>query len=307
MNIRRREGHEWAGSVAPHRSVNGTTDILWIESRRSLTWVRGECRRCARAAPSPRGPQPGPHSPCRFRPRRKWRSNRTWRRARRKCAAYLSGRLCKRRPAPDRCRRTTSLCSVREPACASTDIRKCVRDHRLANKLFAVLSKNIRVRRKAVEARSPSGRGAAHANCFPAAGRLMRAGRAGAVGGSDARAYCRPSLSVGAPCCRSEREHGTSLSQRRLVNTNRPRSRDKVFDLHFTHTSARRSRREITHARGASRIASRSAPSWCATFDNFSRKLTCSVAVDKARRVPRGRTAGEDLPLPLFTLRYSTD
>ncbi|KAH9630442.1 hypothetical protein HF086_016980 [Spodoptera exigua] len=67
----------------------------------------------------------------------------------------------------------------------------------------------------------------------------MRAGRAGAGGGSDACAHRRPSLSAGAPSLRSERDDDNSLSQRRLVNTNRSRSRDKIFDLHFTtHTSA---------------------------------------------------------------------
>lgn len=136
-----------------------------------------------------------------------------------------------------------------------------------------------------VGGRRASRRGIAHANCFPAAGRLMRAGRAGAGGGSDARAHRLPSLSAGMRGRRCERDRDTSLSQCRLVNTNRPRSRDKIFDLHFTctHTCALPSRR-AAHMHRASRIARSSqhavAPHHCATFDNFSRKLTCSVSVN---------------------------
>lgn len=146
--------------------------------------------------------------------------------------------------------------------------------------------KIFRARRSAVAARSPSRHGVAHANRFPAAGRLMRAGRAGAGGGSDARAHRRPSLSGRAAPHRSERDHDTSLSQRRLVNTNRLRSRDKIFDLHFTtHTSAAAALVAMspTHARRGSRIARHSSPARSATFDNFSRKLTCTVTVDEAR------------------------
>ncbi|CAH2091051.1 unnamed protein product [Euphydryas editha] len=78
----------------------------------------------------------------------------------------------------------------------------------------------------------------------------MRAGRAGAGGGSDARTHRLPSLSAGLRVGQSERDRDTSLSQCRLVNTNRPRSRDKIFDLHFTctHTSAPRSLR-VAHMR----------------------------------------------------------
>ncbi|CAH2039540.1 unnamed protein product, partial [Iphiclides podalirius] len=78
----------------------------------------------------------------------------------------------------------------------------------------------------------------------------MRAGRAGAGGGSGARAHRRPSLSAVMARRPSERDRDTSLSQRRLVNTNRPRSRDKIFDLHFTrtHTGAQAPRHERTHA-----------------------------------------------------------
>ncbi|XP_047534748.1 uncharacterized protein LOC125069332 [Vanessa atalanta] len=110
--------------------------------------------------------------------------------------------------------------------------------------------RRFRYPQKAVGGRGASRRGIAHTNCFPAAGRLMRAGRAGAGGGSDARAHHLPSLSAGMRVEQSERDRDTSLSQCRLVNTNRPRSRDKIFDLHFTytHTSATRSRRD-THMR----------------------------------------------------------
>ncbi|KAG6444818.1 hypothetical protein O3G_MSEX003533 [Manduca sexta] len=149
---------------------------------------------------------------------------------------------------------------TREPACADTDTRKSARGHQLANKLFALLSKNIRARRRAFAGCGPSRCGVTHANRFPAAGRLMRAGRAGAGGGSDARAHRRPSLSRSERMRPSERDHDTSLSQCRLVNTNRPRSRDKIFDLHFTtHTSAHADRvaTSTTHARRASRIARR--------------------------------------------------
>lgn len=133
-------------------------------------------------------------------------------------------------------------------------------------------------------------RGVAHANHFPAAGRLMRAGRAGAGGGSDARAQRRPSLSAGPRRGRSERDDDTSLSQRQLVNANKPRSRGTKYST-FTlrvrvraHRGNERSRQEPTHAQGAAQIArtaaaAAAAPPRCATFDNFSRKLTCSVAV----------------------------
>lgn len=180
----------------------------------------------------------------------------------------------------------TASRSAREPACSDTDIRKSARDHYLANKLFVLLSKNIRVRRRALAARSPSRHGVAHANRFPAAGRLMRAGRAGAGGGSDARAHRHPSLSAYALPPRCERDHDNSLSQRRLVNTNRPRSRDKIFDLHFTtHTSACADRvATAPHTRALlANCWPPPPPRRCATFDNFSRKLTCTVTVDEAR------------------------
>lgn len=91
------------------------------------------------------------------------------------------------------------LSAANEPACPDTDIRKSARDHYLANKLFVLLSKNIRVRRRALAARSLSRRGVAHANRFQVAGRLMRAGRADTGGGSDARAHYRPSLTARVP------------------------------------------------------------------------------------------------------------
>lgn len=118
---------------------------------------------------------------------------------------------------------------------------------------------------------------------------VMRAGRAGAGGGSDARAHRRPSLSACALGPRSEQDRDTSLSQRQLVNTNRPRSRDKIFDLHFTtHTSAMRARRDEARTLAqCSQIASgrrhRRGCRRCATFDNFSRKLTCTATVGEAR------------------------
>lgn len=142
-------------------------------------------------------------------------------------------------PAPSARARRPRCAGATEPACAGTNIRKSARDHYLVNKLLALLSKNIRVRRRAVAARSPSRNGVAHANSFPAAGRLMRAGHAGAGGGSDARAHRLPSLSRGASENQCERDHDTSLSQRRLVNTNRPRSRDKYSTFTLRRTRAR--------------------------------------------------------------------
>ncbi|KOB79188.1 Uncharacterized protein OBRU01_00924 [Operophtera brumata] len=201
-------------------------------------------------------------------------------------------------PWPARARRPRCA-GATEPACAGTDIRKSARDHYLVNKLLALLSKNI-----PVAARSPSRNGVAHANSFPAAGRLMRAGRAGAGGGSDARAHHRPSLSRGASENQCERDHDTSLSQRRL---------GQIFDLHFTtHTStlADRVATSSTHAQVANcprhppppPPAPAPTPRHCATFDNFSRKLTCTVTVAKARLVPRGRarifTSAHTLALP---------
>lgn len=240
MNIRRREGHEWAAGVASARGVNGATDILWIESRRSLTW---RSRRAVAGVAAP--PEPALPPRCSAGPRRrKWRSRRTWRRA---GSAQLTYRDVS----------TGCLLAANEthgPACVDSGIRKSARDHRLTNKLFAPLSKNIRLRRKAVGGRGASRRGIAHTNCFPAAGRLMRAGRAGAGGGSGARAHRLPSRSARARAGRSERDRDTSLSQSRLVNTNRPRSRDKIFDLHFTRTHTRERRRRHTHT-WASRIA----------------------------------------------------
>lgn len=205
------------------------------------------------------GSQLGPARRRRFRPRRKWRDDRTWRRARRKCAAYLSGRL-RRRPTPPR--------TQHEPACLDTDIRKSARDHYLANKLLSLLSKNIRVRSKAVAKRNGSRDGAAHANRFPARQRLMRAGRAGAGGGSGARAQS------GRPCRRpprrteSERDHSSSLSQCRLVNTNRPRSRDK-YSTFTRRTRAREliASRRAPHTRANSRIARAAAAAAAAVAD----------------------------------------
>lgn len=229
----------------------------------------------ALAASGERSPEPALPPRCSAGPRRrKWRSRRTWRRA---GSAQLTYRDVS----------AGCLLAANEthgPACADSGIRKSARDHRLTNKLFAPLSKNIRLRRKAVGGRGASRRGIAHTNCFPAAGRLMRAGRAGAGGGSGARAHRLPSRSARARAGRSERDRDTSLSQCRLVNTNRPRSRDKIFDLHFMRTHTRERRRRHTHA-WASRIArQRRRTARCATFDNFSRKLTCSAAVDEARR-----------------------
>ncbi|OWR43159.1 hypothetical protein KGM_213598 [Danaus plexippus plexippus] len=95
------------------------------------------------------------------------------------------------------------------------------------------------IRRKS-RGRGAIGRGIAHANCFPAAGRLMRAGRAGAGGGSGARAHRPPSRSGAAPARGRERDGDSSRSQRRLVNTNRPKSRDKYSTFTTrTHTAAR--------------------------------------------------------------------
>lgn len=307
MNIRRREGHEWTVAVASRRGVNGTTDILWIESRRPLSWARRAERRLDAA---PAGPTARARAR-RFRPRRKWRSDRTWRRARRKCAAYLSGRLRRRRagrhPPP-----ATASRSAREPACADTDIHKSARDHYLANKLFVLLSKNIRVRRRALAARSPSRHGVTHANRFPAAGRLMRAGRAGAGGGSDACAHRRPSLSADAASPQSERDGDNSLSQRRLVNTNRPRSRDK----YSTFTSRR------TRARAL--IASRQ-PHTCALLANCSRPppsrrraagvLHLTIFPEnwhapspwtRRARVPRGRHSARPRQRPLPPTMYDS-
>lgn len=151
------------------------------------------------------------------------------------------------------------------------------------------------MRRNAVERRGESQRGIAHANCFPAAGRLMRAGRAGAGGGSDARAHRLPSRSAGAQVRSCERDGDTSLSQCRLVNTNRPRSRDKIFDLHFTctHTCARASSGG-THAHAPRELfARRSAPSHRRTaplcyFWQFFQKFDMQRCRGRGASLPRG-------------------
>lgn len=133
MNIRRSEGHEWTNghrSTAPRREWNDRHFMNREPSLIDLTEF--ECRRCACTHHCRLGDLSfSPHGSCRFRSWRKWRSdwNRTWRRARRKCAAYLSGRLRQRRPAPDHRCRATALCSANEPACASTGIRKSAREH----------------------------------------------------------------------------------------------------------------------------------------------------------------------------------
>lgn len=61
---------------------------------------------------------------------------------------------------------------------------------------------------------------------------------------------------------RCERDREPSLSQCRLVNTNKPRSRDKIFDLHSTctHTRASRMRQARTQTQLAPQIACSSSP-----------------------------------------------
>lgn len=125
--------------------------------------------------------------------------------------------------------------------------------------------------------------GVAHANRFPAAGRLMRAGRAGAGGGSDARAHRRLSLSTGARRWQCERDHGCSLSERasvepidRRVGTNIRPSRAR--------TPARAGCDEDSHsdARCLANCSPTPRRRRCASFEIFSRKLTCSVAMNEA-------------------------
>lgn len=98
-----------------------------------------------------------------------------------------------------------------------------------------------------------------------------------------ARASRQPSLSTNGARRWSKQYHSNSLSQRRLVNTNKPRSRDKIFvrPSLYAHERARRSRHE-PHMRAGLRIASRSAPRVLLLII-FYRKLTCSVVVATSR------------------------
>lgn len=99
-----------------------------------------------------------------------------------------------------------------------------------------------------------------------------------------ARARRHPSLSTNGAHHWNEQYRSHSLSQRRLVNTNKPRSRDKIFvrPSLYAHERARRSRHEPPHIRAALRIARRSAPRVLLLII-FSRKLTCSVVVATSR------------------------
>lgn len=274
MNIRRREGHEWT-VVASRRGVNGTTDILWIESRRSLTWVRGERRRRARSAvaagPAARartargGSGPGGSD-----------VHTEHGGARRKCAAYLSG-LRQRRLAPV----AAATCNTREPACADTDIRKSARDHYLTNKLFVLLSKNIRVRRKALEEHSPSLHGVAHANRFPAAGRLMRAA---APAPAEAPTHAHLAACPFQSTRFWGRASGTSFIITVLIREPIVQRAGKNIRPSRLLVCVERSQRAVHTDAICSRIAdARRTAAGVLLFDNFSRKLTCIVAVDEAR------------------------
>ncbi|KAF9803128.1 hypothetical protein SFRURICE_012373 [Spodoptera frugiperda] len=221
-------------SIAPRREWNDRHFMNREPSPIELSAASGELRRCARAAPSPQGPQLGP--------------------APAPVPAPAEVTLQPNMAARTQEVRSLPIGTSPSAAGAADTRRRPALEQRTRTRM-----RRYRYPQKALAARSPSRHGLAHANRFPAAGRLMRAGRAGAGGGSDACAHRRPSLSAGMQSLRCERDDNNSLSQRRLVNTNRSRSRDKIFDLHFTtHTSA-----------CADRVAT--APHTCALLANCSR------------------------------------
>lgn len=276
MNIRRRKGHEWTVGVAPSRGVNGATDILWIESR--LHWAAPLTRSGlpARArSPSP-VPVPAPAEVTR-------RPN-------------MAARAQEVRSLPIGTSPSAADAAANprhEPACLDIDIRKSARDHHLANKLLTLLSKNIRVRRRAEPEPEPT------RSCtrepLPRRGETDE-GRPRRQRLGFRRTRTHPSVPVGARRRRaeSERDHRSSLSQLRLVNTNRPRRRvGKIFDLHSTHTSARAdrvaTRRGEPHTRARLRIARAAAVAdvlLCQFFQKPDMHRHC-----KTRPVPRGSAA----------------
>lgn len=131
---------------------------------------------------------------------RKWRPARIWRRTRRKCAAYLPGRLNLSRPTAASPREQQTLRRAnylpRRPVCAAPSpipVKVRANTYLRINYLSCYL-KIFGCDAEYCESRTYK---IAHANRFPAAGRLMRAGHSAAVGGSGARAYHNPSRSSG--------------------------------------------------------------------------------------------------------------
>lgn len=276
MNIRRREGHEWTVGVASRRGVNGTTDILWIESRRSLTWAHTERPERTSVAAGPAAPQLAPvpaPTEVTFRPNMAARAQEV----RSLPIGTSPTAACARPP-----NRAVAAGSTREPACADTDIRKSARDHYLANKLFVLLSKNIRVRRKALKPAAELTRSCTR-EPLPRRGetdegrprrrwrRLRRTRTSPAVPFHGCAALAvwkrpRPLIITAASVEPIDRRVGTNIRPSRAP------------------TQARSGRDEDSHT--DKRCLANCSPTLsrrrCASFENFSRKLTCTVAMDEA-------------------------
>lgn len=287
MNIRRREGHEWAVGVASRCGVNGTTDILWIESRRPLSWAR---RRCARAAPR-RWAQLGPgagsgpggsDAPTEHGGARAGSAQLTYR------DVSVGGRSDTRRRPPLRAGRSSphapipisakvraittlrinySCCYLKIFVCDAERSQPAARaDTELHTRTASPLRGDWWGQAAPAPAEAPTHAHTA-ARPFP---RVRR--RCGASGTTTTHYHSGDSWTP------IDRVVGTKYS---TFTSQRTRARALIAYRQFP-THAQSSQIASRHRRAAV------APRRCATFDNFSRKLTCTVTVAEARRVPRG-------------------
>lgn len=244
-------------------------------------------------APStaPQGPQHGPARPARrFRPRRKWRSDRTWRRGALAGSAQLTYRDvsasggCARPPQP---RHRIALPSPHAPIPISTKVRAItnlrINYSRCYLKIFVCDAKHSGPAAGAdteshTRTASPP-RGDWWGQAAPAPAEApTHAHTAG-------RPFPRVQLAAGASGTTAPHYHSadswTPIDRR--VGTN-------IRPSLYAHECVLRSQRGTTHAQeprellaAAPRAPAPRVPRRCATFDNFSRKITCSVAVVEAR------------------------
>lgn len=236
-------------SIAPRREWN---DRHFMNREPSPIELGARAERGAAAAPgrSTGGAGPAAGSARRFRPRRKWRSDRTWRRARRKCAAYLSGRL-RRRHRRGRTAHHTSphaLIPISAKVRAITTLR--INYSCCYLKIFVCDAERSQPAARAdteLHTRTASP---------PRGDWWGQAAPAPAEAPTHAHTAARP-FPRAARRHRSERDHDNSLSQRRLVNTNRPRSRENI-------------RPSLGRTRARTVIASRRAPHTRAILANCS-------------------------------------
>lgn len=178
---------------------------------------------------------------------------------------------------PDRSRGAAPRCA-RGPACADTDIRKSTRDHYLLNKLFVLLSKNIRAVEPAAEptrscTREPLPRRGETDEGRPRRRRrrLRRTRTSPAVpfhwcAAPAVRVRPWPLIITAASVEPIDRRVGTNIRPSRA------------------RTPARAGRDEDSHidARCLANCSPTPRRRRCASFEIFSRKLTCTVAMDEA-------------------------